>query len=356
MKRFPITTRRVLMGLVLVLFVASASGAAASPVGPTTAYIVMGNSTQGVTSQVRACGGQITSSLDLIRGAGARLSDAAVACVRSAPGIQSLTLNSPVQAVDQGFGQENRPDQDKDKNKDKHKDKGKQIPATDYPNVTGANLVWEQDTNGSGVTVAILDTGIGDQKGITTSLEDKHHRIVGWKDFVDGKKKPIDPNGHGTHVAGIIANTQLGEDQEWNGMAPGVDLVGVRVLDENGVGTYENVILGIQWVIDHKDEYNIRVMNLSLVSPVQAPYWADPLDIAVTQAWAQGITVVASAGNGGPGAMTIGVPGNNPYVITVGAFTDNFTPLDWNDDYITPFSAAGPTLDGFVKPDVVAPG
>jgi serine protease AprX len=74
------------------------------------------------------------------------------------------------------------------------------------------------------------------------------------------------------------------------------------------------------------------------------------------RAWAAGITVVAAAGNGGPGPMSVGVPGNNPYVITVGAFTDNHTPADWNDDYIAPFSASGPTLDGFVKPDLVAPG
>jgi serine protease AprX len=130
----------------------------------------------------------------------------------------------------------------------------------------------------------------------------------------------------------------------------------VRVLDEQGIGSYERVIQGIQWVLEHRDEYNIKVINLSLVSQASSPYWADPLDQAVMKAWAEGITVVVAAGNDGPGAMTIGVPGNTPYVITVGAFTDNYTPYNWNDDYLTPFSAAGPTLDGFVKPDLIAPG
>ena len=181
-------------------------------------------------------------------------------------------------------------------------------------------------------------------------------RIVAWIDFVDGKKKPVDPNGHGTHVAGVIANNQIGADGEANGMAPGVDLVAVRVLGENGGGTYENVIKGIQWVVKNQAKYNIRVMNLSLVSPAQSPYWADPLNRAVTAAWASGITVVAAAGNGGPGPMTISVPGNNPYVITAGAFTDAYTPMVFDDDYLAPFSAAGPTLDGFTKPDVLAPG
>src|SRR4029450_11288765 len=137
---------------------------------------------------------------------------------------------------------------------------------------------------------------------------------------------------------------------------PGVKLVGIRVLDETGAGTYEQVIQGIQWALDHQDQYNIRVMNLSLVSPVQSPYWADPLNQAVMRAWAEGITVVVAAGNAGPGPMTVGVPGNNPYVTPRGAFPDNFTPGNWNDDYIAPFSASGPTLDGFAKPDLVAPG
>ena len=116
------------------------------------------------------------------------------------------------------------------------------------------------------------------------------------------------------------------------------------------------MIQGVQWVIRNMDLDHIRVMNMSMVAPVQSPYWADPLNQAVMKAWASGITVVTPAGNDGPGPMSISVPGNDPYVITVGAFTDNYTPDDWSDDYIAPFSAAGPTLDGFVKPDLVAPG
>ncbi|MBI3242524.1 MAG: S8 family serine peptidase [Chloroflexi bacterium] len=132
--------------------------------------------------------------------------------------------------------------------------------------------------------------------------------------------------------------------------------MGVRVLNEEGYGTYEQVIKGIEWVVKNKDKYKIQVMNLSMTGPIAAPYWADPLSQAVTAAWAAGITVVVAGGNGGPDAMSIGVPGYNPYAITVGVFTDNYTPGDWSDDYITPFSAAGPTTDGFVKPDLVAPG
>ena len=79
-------------------------------------------------------------------------------------------------------------------------------------------------------------------------------------------------------------------------------------------------------------------------------YWEDPLNQAVMKAWQEGIVVVASAGNDGPDPMTIGVPGNVPYIITVGAMTDSFTETNFNDDKIATFSAAGPTPAGFVKP------
>ena len=114
---------------------------------------------------------------------------------------------------------------------------------------------------------------------------------------MDASDHPIDPNGHGTHIAGVIANSDIGEDGEWNGVAPGVNLVGVRVADANGEATYEHVIQGIQWVIAHREEYNIRVLNFSMSAPVHSPYWADPVNQALMSAWQAGIVVAASAGN-----------------------------------------------------------
>ena len=296
--------------------------------GAVRSYIVQGYSVEQVTSLVERHGGRVTSNLEIIRGVGALLSESAVAALSNRPGITAITPNASVQMSDGGGGS---------------------APATDYPDLVGADVAWAEGVTGEGVTVAVVDTGIANHPGLNS-------KVVAWVDFVEGRNNNTDPNGHGTHVAGIIANVQTGDDVEQNGVAPGANLAGVRVLNEEGYGTYEAVIQGIQWVVQNKDVYNIRVMNLSLVSAVQSPYWADPMNQAVMQAWASGIVAVVAAGNAGPGAMTIGVPGNNPYVITVGAFTDNYTPYDWNDDYITPFSAAGPTLDAFVKPDVVAPG
>ena len=322
-----IQTKRWLMaGLVLMLVFSTLAVDLPQRPAATRSYIVQGKSVDQVVELVERNGGQVTSRLFIIESVGALLTPQAAATLRATEGILAVTPNAGVQASGDGGD-----------------------PATDYPDVTGADEVWPQGVTGEGVAVAVVDTGIGRHPAVK-------HQIVAWADFVSGNHKAFDPNGHGTHVAGIIANMEDGTDGEPNGMAPDVDLVGVRVLNEEGYGTYETVIQGIQWVLDHHQQYSIRVMNLSLVATVHSPYWADPLNRAVMRAWAAGLVVVAAAGNGGPDPMTIGVPGNVPYVITVGAFTDNYTVYDWSDDYITPFSAAGPTLDGFVKPDLVAPG
>ena len=333
--RIPLVARKITLLLLILMVMISLTMSASTQRREAGSFIIQGKDIEEVIQLIEAYGGRITSRLEIIHGVAAILPERALDPLRTRPEITAIYPNARVEIA----GRRDR------------------IPETDYPDVIGADIAWEQGVLGSGVTVAIVDTGLGDHQGIKRSIDGKKkNRIVGWVDFIEGSRHPRDPNGHGTHIAGIIANSQKGSDNEWNGIAPGVRLVGVRVLDEDGFGTYEQVIQGLQWVIDHKDVYNIRIINLSLVANVQSPYWADPLNQAVMQAWLQGITVVVAAGNSGPGAMTISVPGNNPYVITVGAFTDHYTPQDWSDDYLVPFSAAGPTLDGFVKPDLVAPG
>ncbi len=310
--------------------------------GPSQSVIVQGTSINQAATAVLKYGGTVTSRLEIINGVAATLPFEALVNLRAENGIRGVYPNAETLASNLPFTPA-------------YKVSGGD-PATDYANVTGADLVWQEGVTGKGVTVALLDTGVAWDPFLQKGVDGKKRSLLGWVDFISGKNKPFDPNGHGTHIAGIIANAAAGQDGEYNGIAPGADLVSVRVLDENGAGTYESVIRGIQWVIENKDQYNIKVLNLSLHALVQSPYWADPLNQAVMQAWAQGITVVVASGNEGPGPLTVSVPGNIPYVITVGAFTDNYTPADWSDDYLAPFSSAGPTLDNFVKPDLVAPG
>ena len=168
--------------------------------------------------------------------------------------------------------------------------------------------------------------------------------------------KDIDKHGHGSHIAGVAASSVLDENGDYNGMAPDANLVSVRAFSDRGKGSYGDIINAISWVIDNKNRYNIRVVNLSFGSPVQSHYWDDPLNQAVMRAWQAGIVVVTSAGNSGPDPMSITVPGNVPYVITVGAATDAYTANDKSDDYLASFSAVGPTHDAFIKPDLITYG
>ena len=140
------------------------------------------------------------------------------------------------------------------------------------------------------------------------------------------------------------------------GVAPAANLISIKASDDDGNATVLDVIAGIQFAVDHKAEYNIRVLNLSLESSATESYKTDPLDAAVEAAWFKGIFVVAAAGNRGPGGDAVShAPGNDPYVVTVGAVDDKGT-KEIADDEPTSWSSRGTTQDGFAKPDIYAPG
>ena len=213
---------------------------------------------------------------------------------------------------------------------------------------------------GAGVGVAILDSGIA----TTSDLGDS--RIVGWKDLVNKQKAPYDDAGHGTFVAGLIAGDGTASlplddggfaTMQFRGVAPRANIVGIKVLDSTGQGRVSSVMAGVLWAIAHRQEYNIRVLNLSIGSNPVAPSDFDPIAKAVELAWKNGLTVVCAAGNEGefgPGGILS--PGNSPYVITVGA-TDTRQTATIDDDAVTSYSSVGPTLwDEYAKPDLVAPG
>ena len=214
------------------------------------------------------------------------------------------------------------------------------------PGVTGKNI-----------GVAIVDSGITPHQALA-------NKVVANVSFVQGDPSVTDGFGHGTHVAGIVAGsggpsiTPLYN----GGIAPGVKLVNVRVLGNDGSGYVSDVIDGIEWVIAHKLDYNVRVINLSLGHPVMESCATDPLCQEVGKAVANGIVVVAAAGNYGksPDNHTIlgGIasPGNSPDAITVGAL-NTWSTVGRSDDTVATFSSRGPTAYDFaVKPDVAAPG
>jgi serine protease AprX len=219
-----------------------------------------------------------------------------------------------------------------------------------------ANTVWRHGVRvpqaqasgkppwtGAGVTVAVLDTGI-------SNLADLGNRVLARVDLTP-EHDGYDRYGHGTHMAGIIASNSA----TYPGVAPGANLVSVKVAGANGATDVSVVIAGLEWIVAHKTQYNIRIVNLSFGTDSRQPYSVDPLDFAVERTWFSGIFVVVSAGNAGSSAGTISKPGDDPYVLTVGA-ADLKNTLAAGDDVVAPFSSVGPTQDGFAKPDIVAPG
>lgn len=215
----------------------------------------------------------------------------------------------------------------------------------------GADQAHSWGLTGKGVVVAVIDTGIAPHD----DLMKPEPRIVGWHDLVNGKAEPYDDEGHGTHVAGIIAGNGYESGGKYKGVAPNALLVGVKALDQRGSGPISRVIAGIQWVVEHKEEYRIKILNLSLGAPPEEGYRTDPASKAVQAAWQAGLLVCAAAGNMGPRQRTITTPGISPRVLTVGSINDQRT-IPREDDVINEFSSRGPTIDRLPKPDLVAPG
>jgi len=220
-----------------------------------------------------------------------------------------------------------------------------------------ATYVHQTGNFGEGVTIAFLDTGLDHLPGLSTDLQGRD-KAWGTYDAINDTVSNYggEESGHGTHVASIAVNSDFDSYGQVYGIAPNAAHVGIKAFDAEGKATYADVIRGIGWALEVKEQINLRVLNMSFSGPVRSNYWEDPLNKAVMKAWQAGIVVVASAGNKGSAPMTIGVPGNVPYIITVGAMTDDYTAFNYHDDKVASFSSSGPTPEGFVKPDVIAPG
>ncbi|RLA48988.1 MAG: alkaline serine protease [Gammaproteobacteria bacterium] len=231
-----------------------------------------------------------------------------------------------------------------------------------YASVAGADALHLQGITGKGVTVAVLDSGLWEHEALVNDTSGKP-RVLARYDAIKNisGNEVFDESGHGTHMTSVIAHsgavTVDGKPTgSFKGTAPNVNLVAVKAFDVEGQGDLLDIVRAVQWVVDNRETYDIRVLNLSFSARPRWHYWEDPINQTIMRAWASGIIVIAAAGNTGPDPMTIGSPGNLPYVITVGAMTDSWTPDNRDDDYIPDFSSRGPTPTAHIKPDIVAPG
>jgi serine protease AprX len=277
---------------------------------------------QGPRRLVGAAGGRVGAELPLIGGFAASVPAAALPRLAGWPGVVSVSRDRVVRVAAaetaQGGG-----------------------PASVHRAVVGADRLAAGGVTGQGVTVALVDTGVADVPELRDRLAP-----VGAAACQNFSAEPDcgDGFGHGTFMAGLVSS-----------VAPGARILSVKIAGRDS-SDVSKVLAAIQWVVSNADQHGIKVLNLSLGTDSTQDWRTDPLNYAVERAWAAGITVVAAASNRGPGAGTVTKPGDDPWVLTVGAIDDRGTP-GLGDDVLPGFSARGPTRSGRVaKPDVVAPG
>jgi serine protease AprX len=292
---------------------------------------------------VRALGGRPGVDLGIINGLSARLTAGQAERLALSPLVRAVSLNAAIRDT-------------------ALTDATPWTLATPFDQTVGATRLWNR-TTGAGVGVAVIDTGIsGDLPDFQTSQGSGTSRVIASAVTDPNATSANDTYGHGTAVAGLVAGNGWYRDSsdsrfgQYAGTAPDANLISIKVADDSGHATTLDAIYGLQFAVDHKADYNIRVINLSFRSTDAQSYTSDPLDAAVEQAWFAGITVVAAAGNMGDASDAVSyAPGNDPYVITVGAVDAQGTASPW-DDVEASWSSRGQTQDGFSKPDVLAPG
>jgi serine protease AprX len=285
---------------------------------------------------VRDAGGEVRGDLGMIHAVAADVPAARLEALAAAPGVTWISLDGPVTSTSKPGG---------DEGDDASDAAG---PPSVYPQEIQADDAWAAGNRGQGVAVAVVDTGIVKSAdfgapGVIVEMSPKGERGG-------------DGYGHGSHVAGLIAGDGTHSHGLYTGVAPGADLVNVKVGDETGAATISDVIDGLQFVFLNKDRFNIRVVNLSLSVDTPQSYTTDPLDAAVELLTFRGMLVVAAAGNAGTAAGAVSyAPANDPFVLTIGAVDDLGTG-DIGDDSVPSWSSRGVTQDGFAKPELSTPG
>jgi len=225
-------------------------------------YIVQAASVDLARQAVEKAGGVVTGDLSIIRAVGASLDAQELAKLNANP-VDGLRVYEDAAVTASATA----------------------LPETYYPQEVAATTLHKGGLTGRGVTVAVLDSGLWRQQGpLQKTSYGTDQRVLAQYDAIQARVNPSnydDGFGHGTHISSIIGNASVASTGRFQGVAPGVNLVSVKALDNNGGGKYFDVIRGIQWIVSNKSRYDIRVLNMSLSAPVRSHYWDDPLNQAV---------------------------------------------------------------------------
>ena len=305
--------------------------AAANPDALIAVIVQKAEASDRAEQLAKSLGGAITRDLRIINAFAAEMTAEAALELAASPAVRWVSLDASLEQA------------------------GKPAPApapvtnNTYLETLGVRNLWNMGVNGTGIGVAVIDSGI------TNSLDVPLKRSA---TFNPNSMSTQDYYGHGTHIGGIVAGTGALSAGKFMGVAPGVNLISLKVCDETGMAYESDVVAAMQWILGNRTQYNIRVVNLSLNSTVQQSYHTSPLDAAAEILWFNGFVVVASAGNSSantPIDLIKAAPANDPFIIVVGA-TDEKGTSAYTDDTAADFGAYGVTGEGFIKPDIFAPG
>jgi serine protease AprX len=291
-------------------------------------------------SLVERFGGMVLKDLSLINAFAAEMSLDDAFLLAQNDSVQWVSLDAPVITT-------GKPVKDTDP-----------LPETYFLDTLNVRAVWDMGYKGEGIGVAVIDSGISTDRDFSTEPGTPFTRIVKAVGFATDSNTTADLYGHGTHVAGIIGGHGGASDGLYSGIAPKIDLINLKISDDYGMAYESDTVEALQWIFDNKEQYNIRVVNLSVQSTVMMPYHESPLDAAAEILWFNGVVVVAASGNYFSDYTFNPVraaPANDPFIITVGASNEKGS-TRIQDDSVANFSAYGVTLEGYYKPEIYAPG
>jgi subtilisin family serine protease len=327
---------------------AASAGAptATSPSGSVIVRTIGPQAQAAVEAAVEGLGGEVGRRIGIIDAFVARVPSASQAALRALPGVLSVTPNEALrpQHVVNGF--------------DAGTDAGSLYRVD---NLIKARDLHKDKITAKGVDVALIDTGVVAVEGLSTPGKIVYGPDLSFESQSNDLRY-LDTNGHGTHMAGIIAGKDASvvasndytDHDKFVGIAPDARVVSVKVANASGVTDVSQVLAAIDWVVQHRsdDGMNIRVLNLSYGTDGDQDYVLDPLTYAAEVAWRKGIVVVVAAGNSGYGSSRLNNPAYDPFVIAVGADDPKGT-SDPRDDVVPVWSSRGNSVR---HPDLVAPG